>query len=116
MEISSGADVRAEPAANENDVLNVHRANQIFTLQKNIEFLKKNHQEMLMTLHNEVERLKKSNCGKTFLIFCICIRTSTHAYFGAKVSEACSRGYGCSNHDGKNSRPGGATSISSAEK
>ncbi|KAL5966113.1 Coiled-coil domain-containing protein 92 [Taenia solium] len=61
-ELNGGADVRAEPATNENEMLSVHRANQIFTLQKNIEFLKKNHQEMLMTLHNEVERLKKSNC------------------------------------------------------
>lgn len=60
-EINSGANIRTEAATSENEILNVHRANQIFTLQKNIEFLKKNHQEMLMTLHNEVERLKKSN-------------------------------------------------------
>ncbi|KAL5110672.1 hypothetical protein TcWFU_007534 [Taenia crassiceps] len=62
MEVNGGADARAESSVNENEMLNLHRANQIFMLQKNIEFLKKNHQEMLMTLHNEVERLKKSNC------------------------------------------------------
>ncbi|VDM16182.1 unnamed protein product [Hydatigera taeniaeformis] len=61
-ECSGGADVRADLASKDNEMLNIHKANQIFTLQKNIEFLKKNHQEMLMTLHNEVERLKKSNC------------------------------------------------------
>ena len=59
----SNTNIPNETVGNENEMINVHRANQIFTLQKNIEFLKKNHQEMLMTLHNEIERLKKSNNG-----------------------------------------------------
>lgn len=54
--------------ANENDTVNKYQANQIFMLQKNIEFLKKNHQEMLMTLHSEIEKLKKSNAGNKLIL------------------------------------------------
>lgn len=43
---------------------NPHVANQIYMLEKNIEFIKNQHSQMLVTLHDEIERLKKINNGK----------------------------------------------------
>uniref|UniRef100_A0A5K3EPV0 CCDC92 domain-containing protein n=1 Tax=Mesocestoides corti TaxID=53468 RepID=A0A5K3EPV0_MESCO len=50
--------VVSKQITHENEVNKVHL---IFSLQKNIEFLKLKHHEMLVTLHSEIERLKRTN-------------------------------------------------------